>query len=109
VCLAETGRRGEALDRLLEIAEAPPYPAEAARNAAVLLAGTGGREAVAVVLERAAARHPDDPELRSMLVDVYRAAGEPERALVHARRLAELRPGSPDLRRLVERLERDAG
>jgi tetratricopeptide (TPR) repeat protein len=54
VCLAETGRRGEALDRLLEIAEAPPYPAEAARNAAVLLAGTGGREAVAVVLERAA-------------------------------------------------------
>ena len=73
-CLAELGRRQEALEVFLELAEQPPQLSEAARNAAVLLRQGGDPEAAAGVLRRALARHPEDGQLRAMLADLERAA-----------------------------------
>jgi Flp pilus assembly protein TadD len=50
-------------------------------------------------------RHPADRDLLLALALFERDAGRRERALVHARRLAALEPGSAEARRLVAELE----
>ncbi len=69
-CLAEVGRGDEALAVFLATAEAPPYPADAARNAAVLLRGAGRIEEAREVLRRAVSRHPSHSHLQRMLADL---------------------------------------
>lgn len=70
--LAEVGRADAALSIFLEAAAAPAYSARAARNAAVLLMRAGRVAEVESVLRAAAARHPQDGELRRMLAEVQR-------------------------------------
>jgi tetratricopeptide (TPR) repeat protein len=50
-----------------------------------------------------------DPDLLHALVFLHAQRGEPGLALPYARRLLDLSPDSPDGRRLVERLEAEAG
>lgn len=51
---------------------------------------------------------PRDPDLLQALAFLYARRREPRRALPYARRLLDLAPDSPDVRRFVERLEADA-
>jgi Flp pilus assembly protein TadD len=51
---------------------------------------------------------PDDPSLLNALAVLYAQRGEPRRALPYARRMLELAPDAPDVRRFVDRLEADA-
>lgn len=71
-CLAELGRTQEALATFLAAAESPPYPAEAARNAAVLLRAAGRLGDAERVLRSGATRHPEDAGLARMLADLER-------------------------------------
>ena len=78
-CLAQVGRREEALSNLLRLADSPPYPVAAARNAAVLLYQERRLDQVEEVLSKALKQHPNDAELLAMLGDVQRMTGrEPE-------------------------------
>ncbi len=64
--LFQVGRGDEALAAFLGAAGEPPYPAAAARNAAVLLAGRGDYAGAARVLTAARERHPEDAVLAQM-------------------------------------------
>lgn len=77
-CLAATGQFEAALSIFLAQAEAPPYPAAAVRNAAVLLRRLGRTDELAGLLEGAVARNPSDTTLLSMLIDVRRWLGPAE-------------------------------
>lgn len=70
LALAATGDREAALARLLAVAARPPYPPLAARNAAVLLVGSGRIAEARRVLVTVLARHPGAADLAAMLRDL---------------------------------------
>jgi len=51
------------------------------------------------------ARHPYDLELLTALVSMNREAGKPTDALPYARKIAEVLPGDPAVKRLLAELE----
>jgi Tfp pilus assembly protein PilF len=91
-CLAQAGRRQEGLSYLLRLANTPPYPVAAARNAAVLLYQEQRLDQVEAVLSGALKRHPGEPKLLAMLADVYRTTGREREALALLKR-----SGAPNL------------
>jgi len=106
VCVAEVGRRVEAVEELLAAAAEPPHPVDAFTNAAVLLREDGRLDRTESVLRGALERHPTEAGPRRMLIDVLRETGRIEAAAEEARRLVELQPGSADAVDLLDRLER---
>jgi DNA-binding NtrC family response regulator/tetratricopeptide (TPR) repeat protein len=90
-----------------EIGNAMTY----ARAAAVALAASHGHAEAAVLLERVAdaAGERCTPELRENLADLHRLSGDYQRALVHARALAEEQPNDPRAAKLLGELLRLAG
>jgi Flp pilus assembly protein TadD len=99
-------RRGdEALAELGRAVELAPGDPRFAYVYGVALHDLGrGREAVEA-LEAALRRHPYDRDVLVALVSYLEADGQAARALAHARRLAEIEPGDPQVRALVARLE----
>jgi tetratricopeptide (TPR) repeat protein len=103
--LARQRRSAESLQALGAAARLAPENARFAYVHAVALNDAGQREAALRTLAAAVQRHPADRDLLLALALFERDAGRRERALVHARRLAALEPGSPEARRLVGELE----
>lgn len=70
LALAAAGDRDAALSRFLAVASRPPYPPLAARNAAVLLVESGRIVEARRVLSEVLKRHPEAPDLVTMLRDL---------------------------------------
>lgn len=105
-CLAEVGRTDEALAATLEAAETPPYPRDAALNAAALLVHTNRLPRAAEVMRNALARHPDDSELLLRLGELHLLMGDASAALPYAEALARKEPDSAAARDLALRVRR---
>ena len=106
--LVRQKRMPEALRELETAARLAPESARYAYVYAVGLDGTGRRKRALEVLERSLVRHPYDRETLSALIAFTREDGGPSRALVYARRLADLEPTNPEVSQLVKRLEAEA-
>ncbi len=65
-----------------------------------------GDEALKTLTD-ALARHPDNREILTALVQINQQAGDLAAALAYAERLAALAPDDADLRRFVETLRRE--
>jgi predicted CXXCH cytochrome family protein len=106
--LVRQKRMPEAMAELEAAARLAPDNAHYGYVYAVGLDGTGRRRQAIEVLEQGLARHPYDRDTLSALIAYTREQGGPRRALVYARRLAELEPTNAELHQLVERLEAEA-
>jgi hypothetical protein len=60
------------------------------------------------VLRAAEARHPYDLEILGALVSMSREAGKARDALSYARKIAEILPDDPGVKRMMVELERTA-
>ena len=60
------------------------------------------------VLKEILARHPGDRETLLALISFSRDAGDFPTALEYAERLANVRPGDPDVSALIENLRRQS-
>jgi predicted Zn-dependent protease len=69
------------------------------------LHSAGRRGEALSVLRAAEARHPSDLEILGTLVSMMREAGKPREALPYARKIAEILPGDPAVKRLLAELE----
>ncbi len=102
-------RKGDKAAALAELALAARLAPDNARYSyvhAVGLHSTDRRGEALAVLRSADARHPYDLEILSALVSMNREAGHAKAALPYARKLAEILPGDPNVKRLVDELER---
>ncbi|HTE06243.1 MAG TPA: tetratricopeptide repeat protein [Planctomycetota bacterium] len=105
-------RRQDLDGALPELARAAQLAPENARFAYVQAVGlhSAGRTAEALEALRAAdARHPSDLDLLGTLISVLHERGGPgdaAAALVYARRLDALLPGNPQVRALIEELQK---
>ena len=106
--LVRQKRMAEAIPELEAGARLAPESARYAYVYAVGLDGTGRRKQAIEVLERSLVRHPYDRETLGALVAYTREETGPRRALIYARRLAELEPSNPEVGQLVKRLEGEA-
>jgi tetratricopeptide (TPR) repeat protein len=105
--LVRQKRMVEAMPELEAAARLAPESARYGYVYAVGLGGTGRPMQAIEVLERVLAHHPNDRDALSALV-AYERELSPRRALVHARRLADIEPTNTETRQLVERLEAEA-
>lgn len=71
---------------------------------AVALNDAGQTRAAIAALERSIKTHPYDRDSLAALADFSEHAGEPAKALTYARRLDELEPENPEVRRLLQEL-----
>jgi predicted CXXCH cytochrome family protein len=94
-----------ALPLLRQAAELAPDNVRYLYVYAIALNSTGAPEQGRALLERIHQQHPADPEVLVALIGSERAAGDIAAALVHARELARLYPGNPQIRMLVLDLE----
>ncbi|WP_336491095.1 tetratricopeptide repeat protein, partial [Methylobacterium nigriterrae] len=102
-------RHAEALDDLRRAAELAPDQARYAYVYAVGLHASGQASAAIAVLKDTLTRHPTDRATLSALIGFSRDAGDLASALEYAERLAQLAPGDPRPRVLVESLRRQIG
>ena len=72
---------------------------------AVGLHSAGKRGEGLSVLRAAESRHPYDLEILGTLVSMMREAGKPRDALPYARKIAEVLPDDPGVKRLLAELE----
>lgn len=108
-CLAELGRRDEALREFLDLAETPPYPPGAAENAAVLYLQSRRPDLVEATLEHSLEHSPDDAGLLRKMAELYAMMGRWDPAEEYARRLAAVSPGDPAARDLLRKIQASAG
>ena len=73
---------------------------------AVGLNSAGKRPEALAVLRAADQRHPYDLEILSALVSMNREAGSTRDALAYARKIAEVLPEDPSVKRMLAELER---
>jgi Flp pilus assembly protein TadD len=102
-------RKGDTVAALKELAAAVKLAPESARYAYVYAIGlhsAGKRDAALAALRAADARHPYDLDILGALVSINREAGNAKAALPYARKLAEILPDDPGMKRLVAELER---
>ncbi len=104
-CLAELGRRDEALREFLDLAETPPYPPDAAENAAVLYLESGKPDLVEATLARSLEHSPDDTGLLRKMAEFYVMTGRLAQAEGYARRLAAVSPGDPAVKDLLRKIQ----
>ncbi len=103
--LVRSQRADEALDALERAAKLAPESPRHAYVYGVALASAGKPQRALAVLEEAHRSHPGTPDLLVALATLHRDAGDLDAALVHARKLVELRPEDPAARSLVLELE----
>jgi len=73
---------------------------------AIALNSTGSPQQARGLLERLHQQHPAEPDVLVALVTTARGAGDIPTALLHARELARLYPGNPQIQMLVIDLEK---
>lgn len=101
-------RKGDKAAALAELGTAVKLAPENSRFAyvhAVGLHSTGKRDAALTSLRAAYARHPYDVDILGALVSMNREAGNASAALTYARKLAEVLPGDPGMKKLMTELE----
>ncbi len=103
--LARQGRLAEATAELARAADRQANPHYVAAYAGALQ-DTGDAAGARRLLERVQERFPGDREILTGLVGACRAGGDLRAALDWARKLRELSPDDPEVRRTVEDLER---
>jgi tetratricopeptide (TPR) repeat protein len=103
--LARQKRTAESLKELAEAARLAPDNPRFAYVHAVALNDAGRGDEARRQLQAALQRHPYDRDALLALALFERDAGRRAQALVHARRLAELEPDSPQVRELLRQLE----
>ena len=103
--LVRKGDKGAAIKELAVAAKLAPDNARYGFVYAVGLHSAGRRGEALSVLRAAEARHPYDLEILGTLVSMIREAGNPREALPYARKIAEVLPGDPAVKRLLAELE----
>jgi predicted CXXCH cytochrome family protein len=101
-------RKGEKPAGLAALAEAARLAPDSARYVYVYAVGlhsTGKRDAALAQLRDAEARHPYDLDVLGSLVSMNRETGNTSAALPYARKLAEILPDDPGVKRMVAELE----
>jgi predicted CXXCH cytochrome family protein len=101
-------RKGDKAAALGELALAAKLAPDNARYSFVYAVGlhSAGRRGEALAALRAAdARHPYDLEILGALVSMNREAGDAKAALPYARKVAEVLPDDPNVKRLLNELE----
>jgi tetratricopeptide (TPR) repeat protein len=106
LALVRQGDKTAALKELALAARLAPDNARYTYVHAVALHSAGREREALAVLRAADARHPYDLDILGALVSMNREAGNAKAALPYARKLAEVLPGDPNVKRLVEELER---
>nr|WP_294577481.1 tetratricopeptide repeat protein [uncultured Rhodopila sp.] len=96
----------DAMPLLRKAAELAPDNARYGYVYAIALNSTGSPQQARALLERLHQQHPADPDVLVALVTTARSAGDLPAALLHARELAGLYPGNPQIRMLVLELEK---
>ena len=96
----------EALPQLREAAALAPDNARYAYVYAIALSSIGSAAEATALLERTHKQHPTDRDILVALTTFERDSGNFAVALTHARELAVLEPGNPQIRQLVEDLRR---
>ena len=92
----ERNQTGVALKKLQEAHLLDPSNTDALYWLGLLLSRQHRQEEAAEALSLVAERVPGLPEVEAALVDAYVATNDPDRALYHAQRLAEVDPFSPE-------------
>jgi len=101
-------RKRDSAAALKELALAVKLAPDNARYGYVHAIGlhSAGRRGEALSLLRTVdARQPYDPEILSALVSMSREAGNAKDALVYARKIAEIYPDNPEVKRMLAELE----
>ena len=101
-------RKGDKAAALEELALAAKLAPDSARYAYVYAVGlhSAGRPSEALaVLRSADVRHPYDVDILGALMSMNRETGNARAALPYARKLAEVLPGDPNVKRLLDELE----
>ncbi len=106
LALVRLKRSDDALAELRQAAELAPESAQNVYVYAIALNSTGRGSEALKTLADALARHPDNREILTALVQINQQAGDLRSALTYAERLAALTPDDQDLRRFVEALRR---
>jgi len=104
--LVRKGDKAAALTELTVAAKLAPDNARYGFVYAVGLFSAGRRGEALSVLRAAEARHPYDLEILGALVSMNREAGNARAALTYARKIAEIIPDDPGVKRLLADLER---
>jgi Flp pilus assembly protein TadD len=103
--LAEEKRFAEAAGSLREAARLLPDRARVRYDYGLTLQQLGRRAEAEATLRRAHELDRDDPQIVYALAIFYTRQQQYRRALAHAQRLAELVPGDPGARQLLERIQ----
>jgi len=107
--LAEDKRLPEAVEALGQAARLLPDAARVRYNHALALQQAGRRREAESAFLKAIDLDPRDPQIPYALAIFYEQEHRYERALLYARRVAELAPGDAGARRLVERVKEQMG
>jgi predicted CXXCH cytochrome family protein len=107
--LVRLKRLDEAVGELHRSAELAPDQARYAYVFAVALHSAGRATEAIAVLKDNATRHPDHLDTLLALIRFSRETGDASAALAFAQQLAKMAPGDPNVARLVEDLQREAG
>jgi len=102
-------RKGDKVAALTELAMAARLAPDNARYAYVYAIGlhsAGKRDAALARLRAAIARYPYDLDILGALVSMNREAGNAKAALAYARKLAEVLPDDPGVKRLLSEPEK---
>jgi tetratricopeptide (TPR) repeat protein len=103
--LVRKGDKDAAVRELAVAAKLAPDNARYGFVYAVGLHSAGRRGEALSVLRAAEARHPYDLDILDTLVAMIRVAGKPQDALPYARKIAEVLPDDPGVKRLMAELE----
>ncbi len=103
--LVRKGDKTAAVKELEAAARLAPDNVRYAYVYAVGLHSMGKRAAALAELGKAAGRHPYDLDILSALVSMNREAGNIQAALLSARKIAEVLPEDPDVKRMLAELE----
>jgi tetratricopeptide (TPR) repeat protein len=98
-------RSAQALALLAAAARTDPNNARYVYVYAVALKDAGQANAAIKTLTRSIYAHPYDRDSLAALVTFLEQAGDPAKALIYARRLEDLEPGSPEVRRMLIELK----
>jgi predicted CXXCH cytochrome family protein len=104
--LVRKGDKDAAMKELALAAKLAPDNARYSYVYAVGLHSAGRRGEALSVLRAAESRHSYDLEILGTLVSMNREAGKPGDALPYARKIAEVLPGDPEVKRLLTELEK---
>jgi predicted CXXCH cytochrome family protein len=106
--LTRAKRPADALDELRRASELAPDRARYAYVYAVALHSGGQREQAMTTLKKIVADHPTDRDALQAIVAFARDGGDVATALDYAKKLAQMAPGDPAIKSLVESLQAGA-